>query len=334
MLLLSNAGEHPPVLVGDAQQIKHGPALAGLDISNKQGFERAWLQTIVVPDGVTRVVMKFTPPFLHHYSNAVAIRSNVGIVVRRPDYTPTTVLWYGANGKLLRKFVDRKQIAADNCLAAHKKTCESLFLAKPGHGIPAPVYRIATNQKQSGSHTLLSQADALYKPVQAYQSSVTAAQDNRARAAKASFTKQLNACDAPYGHQLFMVKAGTEKQKLYMLWADASGMQNQEVRRRRLLAATRELTSSWAALSVNNKTIAASRERSPLEIDASLDAPRMNTCAFVRAIAAHHFSYQWARHSAIRHRGFRLVEADVEGQQPGFALLEVRRPTNPLREHL
>ena len=131
MLVLSNQGEHSPVLVGTAQQIEHGPALAGLDVSNKQGFQRAWVQTMVVPDGVSKVVMKFTPPFLHHYINTVQVRSNVAIVVRRPDYTPTTILWYGANGRLIKKFVDHRQLAEDNCLAAHKKSCFS----RPVRGI-------------------------------------------------------------------------------------------------------------------------------------------------------------------------------------------------------
>ena len=48
---------------------------------------------------------------------------HVGIVVRNPDYTPTTVIWYGANGRIIKRFVDHKAIAQDRCLAAHKKNC-------------------------------------------------------------------------------------------------------------------------------------------------------------------------------------------------------------------
>jgi hypothetical protein len=119
MLVLSNPGVHPPVLVGTAQQIKQGPGLAGLDVSNGSGHETGWLQATIVPDGVSRVVMKFTPPFLHHYTNSVAISSNVGIVVRNPPYTPTTVLWYGPSGTLIKRFVDRQTLAYENCLHAH-----------------------------------------------------------------------------------------------------------------------------------------------------------------------------------------------------------------------
>jgi hypothetical protein len=100
MLALSNPGENSPVLVGTAQQIEHGPGLAGIDIANEGG----WLQAIMVPDHVARVFMKFTPPGLHPYSNTVRIRSNVGIVVRNRDYTPSTVIWYGKNGKVLGTF--------------------------------------------------------------------------------------------------------------------------------------------------------------------------------------------------------------------------------------
>lgn len=123
MFPLSNTGKPSPVVVGTAAQIKRGPGMAGTGVDIKGDSSLASLEAVVVPDGVSKVVMKFTPPFLHHHTNTVQIQSNVGIVVRRPAYTPTTVLWYGANGRLIKKFVDRKQIAYDNCLAAHKKGC-------------------------------------------------------------------------------------------------------------------------------------------------------------------------------------------------------------------
>lgn len=296
MFGLSNPGEHPPVLVGTAQQIKHGPALAGLDVSNRQGFQRAWVQTIVVPDGVTKVVMKFTPPFLHHYSNTVQVRSNVAIVVRRPDYTPTTVLWYGANGRLIKKFVDHQALALDKCLAAHKKTC---FTNQPaGSGLPTPRYQIAANHKQAGPPALIAQANALYQPVQVFERSITPAETARTNAAKARLTRHINACDAPYGHQLFQVKAGTERQKVYTLWSYVSGMQDYEIDVAAYAPQLRVLTAAWAALALKNPAMNKFAHAIAAELNATLNAPPVNTCAFVRALAAHHFSYRWARTSA------------------------------------
>ena len=297
MLVLTNKGEHPTVLVGTAQQIKRGPALAGLGVDIKQGFSQAWLQTIVVPDGVSKVIMKFTPPFLHHYNNTVQVRSNVAIVVRRPDYIPTTVLWYGANGQLIKKFVDHRQLAYDNCLAAHKKSCGSSL--STGSGAPKATEQIAANHKQAGPPALIAQANALYQPVKVYENSITAAQTASANAAKARVTKEVNACDAPYSHQLFLVRVGTEKYKLYRLWDDVSLMQDYEVDVSAVAPQLRSLATSWLALSLKNPTMNQFAHAIAGELNATLNAAPMNTCAFVRAVAAHHFSYSWARSSSF-----------------------------------
>jgi hypothetical protein len=101
-----------------ASLIRSGFALPG------QGrIGGGWIQAAIVPDGVAKVVMHFTPPFLHHYSATAPIHDNIGIVVRRPDYTPTSVSWYDAAGRLIRTFVDRKDLRYDNCLAQHRKNC-------------------------------------------------------------------------------------------------------------------------------------------------------------------------------------------------------------------
>jgi hypothetical protein len=275
MLVLSNSGEHPPVLVGTAQQIKHGPALAGLGTdTNKQGYTQAWLQAIVVPDGISRVVMEFTPPFLHHYSAAVEIRSNVGVVVRRPDYTPTTVLWYDASGRLTKKFVDHQQLKLDNCLAAHKKTCFSKPGTGSGHSPPAAIYQSASNNRQVGPPALLAQADALYQPVKLFEQSITAAQTADANSAKARVTREINACDAPYGRQLFEVRSGTTKYKLYQLWNDVSDMQQQEVNVAAFASQLRTLASSWMALSLKNPAMNQFAHAIAAELLATLNAPR------------------------------------------------------------
>jgi hypothetical protein len=119
MLVLSNPPLHPAVLAGTASTILNGPAEPGLDLPDQRGY----IQAIVVPDGVARVVMHFTPPFLHHYSATATIQDNIGIVVRKAGDTPTTVEWYAANGHLIRTFVDRQAIREDNCLAKHEKNC-------------------------------------------------------------------------------------------------------------------------------------------------------------------------------------------------------------------
>jgi hypothetical protein len=119
MVVLSNPPPRTAILVGTAATIRSGAALPGLDLPNSRG----WIQATVVPDGVARVVMHFTPPFLHHYTAAAAIHNNIGIIVRKPDYTPTTVSWYAANGHLIHTFVDHKDLRYEQCLAKHHTNC-------------------------------------------------------------------------------------------------------------------------------------------------------------------------------------------------------------------
>lgn len=124
MLPLDETPKTTALTVSTPSLIRSGFALPGLDSTNGQ-----WIQGVVVPDGVAKVVMHFTPPFLHHYSATAVIHDNVGIVVRRPDYTPTTVSWYAADGHLIRTFVDKRDLRYETCLAHHRKNCNSLTSA-------------------------------------------------------------------------------------------------------------------------------------------------------------------------------------------------------------
>ena len=119
MVPLDRAPKVTAVTVSTPSLIRSGFALPGLDRARG-----GWIQAVVVPDGVAKVVMRFTPPFLHHSSATATIQDNIGIVVRRPDYSPTTVSWYAADGHLIRTFVDRKGLGLDSCLAAHRENCQ------------------------------------------------------------------------------------------------------------------------------------------------------------------------------------------------------------------
>lgn len=67
--------------------------------------------------------MEFTSPYRIPRTVSIATPSNVGIAVRRFPYAPTIVSWYGANGRMIKKFVNRQQLAYHDCLVAHKKDC-------------------------------------------------------------------------------------------------------------------------------------------------------------------------------------------------------------------
>jgi hypothetical protein len=294
MLVLSNPGDRPLVLVGDAQQIKTGPAVADLDVSNRSGTaSSASVLAAVVPDGVTKVLMKFTPPFLHRYSNTVQIRSNVGIVVRRPPYTPTTVVWYGASGQVIKKFVFRREIAQDNCLAHHRKTCFG------------PVESNATRYGIATTIPADPRAKALYQPIIAYARATTVAQRAKSGAAAGRVGGTMDACDSPYQKQLFNGLVVGSKNKvmqrrddLYMLWNHVTLMQTYQADVAPLAPQLKQLVASWSHLSAGTKLMNEFAHAIATELIASLTDPKINGCAFVRAVAAHHFSYAWARNSS------------------------------------
>lgn len=295
MIVLSNPGEHPPVLVGTAQQIRTGPALAGLGVEDGD----AWVQAIVVPDSVARVVMKFTPPFLHHYSNTVTIESNVGIVVRRPSYTPTTVVWYGADGQVIKTFVFHREIAYGNCLREHKQHCG--VQEKPTNRTTTPNHQVAY-----GPAALLKQANELYAPVEAYERSITAAEKDHARASSAHTTAAVNACDQRYRSQLFRPLNIASKQPamerrvaLYNLWDHVATMQTYQTDIAPFAKQIAHLAATWKTLSLNTAQMNEFAHAMASEFDASLQAAPISTCTFVADVAAHHFSYQWARNSTI-----------------------------------
>jgi hypothetical protein len=292
MLLLSNPGGHPPVLVGTAQQIRGGPGLAGLDLSNYRG----WLQTTVVPDGVTRVVMKFTPPFLHHYSNTVQIQSNVGIVVRRPEYIPTTVLWYGSNGRLMKKFVDRRQIAYDSCLAAHGKLCGVVQTPKPETGTNT---QSATSlESESVPPALMAQANALYAPVEAFEDAMSRKQLAEMLARGRAYTSQVNRCQAPY-QRLFHAIYGTPGERLYMLYENGVLLGQHQSTLAPIATQLGALAQAWGAIKLTSPILRQFARGMALELRAALTRPQFDTCTFIREIAAHNYSYGWAKGSSF-----------------------------------
>jgi hypothetical protein len=121
MQVLSNPKTfRPTVYVGTAADISNRPADPSLVNAPPRHGQ---LQATVVPDGVARVVLRFTPPFRSHYAVTLQIHDNVGIASPLPGYPPTITTWYAASGKVIRTFTNRQMLRYDNCLARHAKNC-------------------------------------------------------------------------------------------------------------------------------------------------------------------------------------------------------------------
>jgi hypothetical protein len=115
MQILSNPSPRPTLLVGTPSEIRSGATFSGEFVSG------VGLLATVVPDGVARVYMHFTPPFQRHYSVTETIHDNVGIARSGLPEAPTTIVWYDQSGHRIKTIIHRQEIALDNCLAHHRK---------------------------------------------------------------------------------------------------------------------------------------------------------------------------------------------------------------------
>jgi hypothetical protein len=115
MQILSNPSPRPTIMVGTPAEIRSGTTFSGEFVS------AVGLLATVVPDGVARVYMHFTPPFHRHYSVTETIHDNIGIAREGLPAAPTTIVWYDQSGHRVKTIVHRREIALDNCLAHHRQ---------------------------------------------------------------------------------------------------------------------------------------------------------------------------------------------------------------------
>jgi hypothetical protein len=143
----------------------------------------------------------------------------------------------------------------------------------------------------------------------------------------------IDACQRPYQNRISLFdyadKNYNERKELAGLYDNATLMQDYEAYVAPVAPQLRQLATSWAALSVKNKTIDQVAHAVARELIATLDAPPMNGCAFVRAIAEHHYSYQWARHSAFGTEITRWwKQISTAGNEVGMFWQDVQLPTH------
>jgi hypothetical protein len=147
------------------------------------------------------------------------------------------------------------------------------------------------------SPALRAQASDLYAPVTRYEHSTTPAQRARSGSTALHVGKVIDACDAPYRHRIDLSRSKQEA-KLYMLWSHATLLQTYQADVTPVAAQLTKLAASWAALSLRNRAMNEFVHAVAAEFQATLAAPPFDSCAFVKAVAAHHFSYAWAMRSS------------------------------------
>jgi hypothetical protein len=144
--------------------------------------------------------------------------------------------------------------------------------------------------------SLRRQARALYAPVAAYENSTTAAQRARVTSAGKKDGRRIDACQAPYLHRL-RLSTRPGAQKLYFLYFDGAGMEGNQSKIAPVAKQLTTLAAAWSRLRLSNRPMNDFAHGAAAEFRASLNTPRFDACAFIRAIAAHHYSYSWARQS-------------------------------------
>jgi hypothetical protein len=159
---------------------------------------------------------------------------------------------------------------------------------------------LAGTSTSSVSPALRAQARELYGPVKTYEHSTTPAERARSRSASTRVGKVIDACQAPYEKRLTQGFTGSNspRYKLYMLWNHATLLQAYQGDVKLVATQLTTLTASWAALSLRNRAMNEFVHAVAAEFRATLGAPPFDSCGFVKGIAAHHFSYAWAKQSS------------------------------------
>jgi hypothetical protein len=159
---------------------------------------------------------------------------------------------------------------------------------------------LAETATSSAAPALRAQARELYAPVTTYEHSTSPAERSRSRSAAGRVGKVIDSCQRPYQKHLFrgLVVSNNPRYKLYRLYENGALMQTYQADVKPVATQLSMLASSWAALSLRDRAMNEFVHAVAAEFHATLDAAPFDSCGFVKQIAAHHFSYAWAKQSS------------------------------------
>jgi hypothetical protein len=157
---------------------------------------------------------------------------------------------------------------------------------------------LAGTATSSVSPALRAQARELYAAVRRYERSTTPTERARSRAAARHVGKVIDACQAPYLKKLTQGVYDNNRFKLYSLYEKGILLETYQADVKPVAAQLATLAASWARLSLRNRALNAFAHALAAEFHATLDAAPFDGCGFVTGIAAHHFSYAWAKRSS------------------------------------
>lgn len=163
-----------------------------------------------------------------------------------------------------------------------------------------------------------AQARQLYAPVGLFLRSTTPAERAESNASVKADSHRVNACQAPYFKSLFQGLRGGSRYKLYRLYENYALIESYQSRITPVTAPLTVLAQSLARLRLSNPIMQSFAQALAAEFHATLDAPRFDSCAFLRGLAAHHFSLAWAQRSSYGKTATRVwAQLSAAGNRAG-----------------
>jgi hypothetical protein len=163
-----------------------------------------------------------------------------------------------------------------------------------------------------------SQARALYAPVTAFERAVSRKQLKEVKSRTLVYARKVDKCQAPYQNQLF-TSGDNAQENLYQLYENGSLLGQEQFQLRPVARQLRKLAGAWATVQIASPILRHFARGVAIEIHADVAKPTFDTCAFVKQIAAHHYSYAWAKNSSFA----RLVDAFQHRILKGAALTDL-----------
>jgi hypothetical protein len=141
--------------------------------------------------------------------------------------------------------------------------------------------------------SLRAQARLLYAPVAVFERSFSRSLRARSKAAATTVGRRLTACQAPFYADL----QARRRRRVDGLYENAALMEQYQRAVAPIASQLATLSGAWTRLRLPKRPMNEFVHAMADEFNASLDSPRQDACAFVKSIAAHHFSYAWTRKS-------------------------------------
>ncbi|HEY1565990.1 MAG TPA: hypothetical protein VGF68_03200 [Solirubrobacteraceae bacterium] len=145
--------------------------------------------------------------------------------------------------------------------------------------------------------SLKAQALEVWAPAATFYDSLTPAEAMAITQASKLTGQRISACQAPYLHHLDSGTVNSDIGKTDSIYQEATKMETMEAAVGIAAPKLRVATRTWAQLTLPNPIMQRFVRGLADQINASLDAPPINACQFVRQIAAHDYSLAWTQSS-------------------------------------